>query len=166
VIVTLRSREIHFRRICTALKGLRLAVLIVAATAIVGSCDSFERWVSADVEYRVQGTAQTVDITIENEGGGVSQYSDVEIPWVYSGKFSRGAFVYVSAQNQDTPGVLSSRYTRMEIYFVDQSRQDLSSSQPPQDRSANRHPSLDLHMTSRQVAARWQQLFVDAGENQ
>jgi hypothetical protein len=104
VIVTLRSREIHFRRICTALKGLRLAVLIVAATAIVGSCDSFERWVSADVEYRVQGTAQTVDITIENEGGGVSQYSDVEIPWVYSGKFSRGAFVYVSAQNQGYTG--------------------------------------------------------------
>jgi hypothetical protein len=79
-------------------------VLIVAATAIVGSCDSFERWVSADVEYRVQGTAQTVDITIENEGGGVSQYSDVEIPWVYSGKFSRGAFVYVSAQNQGYTG--------------------------------------------------------------
>jgi hypothetical protein len=94
-----------------ALRNHLLTLLFIVLILLIQSCDSFERWVAIDVEYRVSGTAETVDITIENEEGGVSQYADVEIPWIYSGKFDRGAFVYVSAQNQGYSGSVT-----VEIY--------------------------------------------------
>jgi len=62
------------------------------------------------VKYSVTGTASTVNITIENESGGTSQYSDVTLPWEYSFKAYAGTgtydylFVYVSAQNQGSSG--------------------------------------------------------------
>ncbi|MBI9099143.1 MAG: hypothetical protein JEY91_11730 [Spirochaetaceae bacterium] len=59
---------------------------------------------SQDVKYSVTGTALTVDITIENENGGTSQYSDVAVPWEYSFTGWEGDFIYLSAQNQGSSG--------------------------------------------------------------
>lgn len=56
------------------------------------------------VEYEVTGNAPSVDITIENEQGGTSQYADVPIPWDYEFARTAGEFVYVSAQNQTDHG--------------------------------------------------------------
>lgn len=67
------------------------------------------------VKYAVQGTAETVDITIENESGGVSQFSDVPLPWEYEFSAYAGTgsydylFVYVSAQNQGYSGSVTSK---------------------------------------------------------
>ncbi|MEX2444447.1 MAG: hypothetical protein WD492_12630 [Alkalispirochaeta sp.] len=52
-----------------------------------------------------------MDVTIENEGGGVSQFSDVPVPWGYEAGFPRESFVYVSAQNQGYSGSVT-----VEIY--------------------------------------------------
>lgn len=57
-----------------------------------------------DVKYKVTGTAATVDVTIENEDGGCSQFSDVSVPWTYSFEREEGEFVYVSAQNCGNSG--------------------------------------------------------------
>ena len=60
------------------------------------------------VKYEVSGTAKKVNITMENEGGGTSQYSDVSVPWEYNfpGRKKSGTFVYVSAQSQNESGTV------------------------------------------------------------
>ena len=52
------------------------------------------------VKYEVIGTKALV-ITIANEAGGTSQFTDVKLPWSYEMPHSmpKGTFVYVSAQN-------------------------------------------------------------------
>jgi len=57
-----------------------------------------------DVKYEVTGTTSKVDITIENESGGTSQFSDVSVPWIYEFRRISGSFVYLSAQNQLSSG--------------------------------------------------------------
>ena len=52
-----------------------------------------------NVEYKVTGTANKVDIIIENKDGETSMYSDIPIPWSYSFEREQGEFVYISAQN-------------------------------------------------------------------
>lgn len=52
------------------------------------------------VRYYVGGTAQTADITIENETGGTEQKT-IDIPWDTTFSAERGQFVYVSAQSND-----------------------------------------------------------------
>ncbi len=66
------------------------------------------------VKYEVTGTARIVSITIENEGGGISQFSDVSVPWTYSfpNKKKEGTFVYVSAQNQGDTGTVTATIYR------------------------------------------------------
>lgn len=67
---------------------------------------------SYDVEYKVTGSASKVDITIENEDGGTSQYHDVPVPWSYTFKGEVGDFVYVSAQNQGQSGTVTATIYR------------------------------------------------------
>jgi hypothetical protein len=72
-----------------------------------------------EVEYRVTCSAAPylVDITIENEDGGVSQFSDVVAPWSYSFTASKNDFVYVSAQNQQSSGTITaSIYTDGNLF--------------------------------------------------
>ncbi len=76
-----------------------------------------------EVEYKVTCTAtpNLVDLTIENEDGRTSQFSDVATPWTYTFDIEKddygvfvyvfdiekddyGVFVYVSAQNQQDHG--------------------------------------------------------------
>jgi len=72
-----------------------------------------------EVEYRVTCSAAPylVDITIENEGGGVSQFSDMAAPWSYSFTASTDDFIYVSAQNQQSSGTITaSIYTDGSLF--------------------------------------------------
>ncbi len=56
------------------------------------------------VKYEATGTTASVNITIENEQGGTSQYADINPTWDYSFTRSAGEFVYISAQNQTEYG--------------------------------------------------------------
>ena len=70
-----------------------------------------------DVKYEVTGTTTTVDITMENEDGGVSQYSDVSVPWSYEFRRIEDSFVYISAQNQQASGsVIVKIYTDGSVF--------------------------------------------------
>ena len=84
-------------------KVLFLIVIILVLLLDFSSCD----FLLPEVEYRVTGTALTVDLTIENEDGGTSQYSDQSLPWSYSYTGRTDNFVYVSAQNQGATGTVT-----------------------------------------------------------
>ena len=51
------------------------------------------------VTYRVTGTANTVRLTYENASGNTEQKDPVRVPWTATYTMPRGAFVYISAQN-------------------------------------------------------------------
>ena len=73
-------------------------IILLSLTA----CPLFQK----QVKYKVTCTAtpNLVDITIENEDGGTSQFADVATPWAYEFESTKDAFVYVSAQNQQNNG--------------------------------------------------------------
>lgn len=75
------------------------SLLVLASVACDNPLDS-----SIRVKYEVTGTANTVDVTYENEDGGTSQESDVSVPWSYTFDGEPGDFVYISAQNQGESG--------------------------------------------------------------
>ena len=55
------------------------------------------------VTYRVTGNASRASLTYENEQGGTEQI-EVRIPWNESMTVKRGAFLYLSAQNEGERG--------------------------------------------------------------
>ena len=86
---------------------LRLMLVLAAAVLLAGCLDEEEESGTA-VEYRVNGSACAVDVTISNEEEGTSQFGPAALPWTYAfviplGEES-GFFVYVSAQNQCSSG--------------------------------------------------------------
>jgi len=89
----------------------RAAAAIAITVLLSGACDLFT-YPECTVSYRVTSTATpgTVDLTIENSGGGVSQFDDTSTPWTYSfGQVSSSTFVYVSAQNQQDHGSITAQ---------------------------------------------------------
>lgn len=76
--------------------------LLLLSALLFSACSLFDTTI--DVEYRVTGSAETVDITISNEGGGTSQFSDQPVPWSYEFEGEEDDFVYVSAQNNGETG--------------------------------------------------------------
>lgn len=93
-----------------------LSVFIVLLTFFLMTCQLFG---PRQVKYEVTGTAALVDITIENEDGGTSQFSGVATPWSYNFSAPQDAFVYVSAQNQtDAGSVTTSIYVNAELFKV------------------------------------------------
>lgn len=71
---------------------------------LAGCSTYIEPDLSRKVVYTAICSTGTMDITIENENGGTSQYSDVSSPWTYSFTSKSGKFVYVSAQNNQSSG--------------------------------------------------------------
>jgi hypothetical protein len=51
------------------------------------------------ITYKLDGTASSASITIENESGGTEQHV-VSVPWVKEFQAAQGRYVYLSAQNQ------------------------------------------------------------------
>lgn len=81
-----------------------LSLFVILVGFILFSCEDLDP--SIDVEYRVTGSAGKVDVTYENEDGGVSQQSNVTVPWSYKFEARDGDFVYISAQNQGSYGTV------------------------------------------------------------
>jgi len=61
--------------------------------------------------YEITGTADEVDVTLNNATGGTEQYSNVSIPKKYSYRSFTDSFFYISAQNQGENGTV-----RVSIY--------------------------------------------------
>ena len=78
-----------------------LAALILATFAC-GNGDVEP--VNHDVIYYVRGTASTVSLTYENESGNTEQKDGVELPWRKMMSVEDGAFLYISAQNEQDSG--------------------------------------------------------------
>jgi hypothetical protein len=90
-------------------------LLLFSFLLFLSGCDDLQKIINSkigyDVTYSVTGTAAAVNLTIENEDSGTSQFSDEPLPWEYSFTGESGAFVYVSAQNQtDTGSVTATIY--------------------------------------------------------
>ncbi len=81
-------------------------IAVLAIAIIIGVCASAGNELSKDhdVKYEVTGSAQSADITYQNEDGGTSQLSDEPLPWSISFKGDAMDFVYVSAQNKGETG--------------------------------------------------------------
>jgi len=98
-------------------KGSNLAVILLIV--ILGICGTI--WLLAQlgpalsstpgysapttyrVTYKVTGTASQASLTYRNEQGGTEQ-TKVRIPWQESLTVKRGAFLYLSAQNEGKSG--------------------------------------------------------------
>ena len=79
------------------------AVLAAAAFLLFAGC-TFEQ-PEHRVEYRVTGTARSVEVALTNADGGTEMYDNRALPWTYtvSGNYQRG-FLYISAQNEGERG--------------------------------------------------------------
>jgi len=62
------------------------------------------------VVYSITGSASAVDVTLENDTSGTSQFGDVVNP-SYTYWMRPGSFVYISAQNQGTTGEVTCTIT-------------------------------------------------------
>lgn len=56
------------------------------------------------VVYRVSGTADSVELTYQNESGNGEQRTAFMLPWSEEYRMPAGAFMYVSAQNAEASG--------------------------------------------------------------
>jgi hypothetical protein len=79
---------------------MKKLVLWTLTAAILSGCAPAE---PRRVVYEVSGSARSASLTIQNEQGGTEQMT-VALPWSRSMSVQPGAFVYVSAQNQDGSG--------------------------------------------------------------
>ncbi|MBA7638822.1 hypothetical protein ES703_46478 [subsurface metagenome] len=66
----------------------------------------------AEVIYEITGTADRVDVTLNNASGGTEQYDDVRLPQRYAYSSFTDWFLYISAQNQGEYGTV-----RVAIYL-------------------------------------------------
>jgi len=83
----------------------KVLLLLLFAVSLLVSCEDGPT--VYDVEYKVTGSASTVNVTYENASGGVSQESDVSVPWSYTFEGEPDGFVYISAQNQGSSGTVT-----------------------------------------------------------
>ncbi len=70
-----------------------------------------------EVQYVITGTAQSVDVTLNNSTGGTEQYDNVPLPVTYTCPNYRYWFIYCSAQNQGQQGsVIVSIYVDGKLF--------------------------------------------------
>ena len=105
--------------------GGRWATFVILAFAVlaIGACGVFAFSLEATddgsttsdsdgptthrVDYYVQGTCSSVDVTYNNAGGDTEQMSDVDVPWSKTlNDVPAGQFLYISAQNNDDSGTV------------------------------------------------------------
>ena len=69
------------------------------------------------VVYKLDGTAQEVNVTLSNDTGGTEQYTDVTLPKKYTYTSFDDSFTYISAQNQGASGTVTvSIYVNGELF--------------------------------------------------
>lgn len=66
------------------------------------------------VQYKIFGTAHSVNVTLNNPSGGTEQYSNISLPKTYSYKHFEDNFLYISAQNNGESGSIT-----VQIYYQD-----------------------------------------------
>ena len=73
-------------------------------------CDKNTTEPQADpfVEYKVTGSATSVDVTLSNASENTEQYSNKSLPYSYTFDSASGNFLYISAQNQGSSGSVTS----------------------------------------------------------
>ena len=59
------------------------------------------------VQYKISGSASSVDVTLNNASGGTSQYDNVSVPKTYLYRSFNDDFLYISAQNQGETGTVT-----------------------------------------------------------
>ena len=92
------------------MKRLLFTILLIVY-GVVACCSEETNYLNYTVKYQVTGTAKTVDLTIENEDGGTSQFSNRPVPWTYTFTSIYDTWVYCSAQNQgETGSVITTIY--------------------------------------------------------
>jgi hypothetical protein len=86
---------------------MKKAATLVLALALLGACGESGGGKSHSMEYRVTGTARSINVTFRNAGGDISQESERAVPWGYRFTVKEGQAVYVSAQNQESFGTVT-----------------------------------------------------------
>ncbi len=83
----------------------KLLFILLISLLLFTSCEMLFWDGIYNVKYVVSGNSSRVDLTIKNEHGGTSQYSDRNVPWEYEFSVkttkSDSAFLYLSAQSND-----------------------------------------------------------------
>jgi hypothetical protein len=89
-------------------KQLLLCVIVAILFMGCGSGGDSDEGKTTRVQYKVTGSASSVDLTFENVNGGISQYSDISLPWAYNFEITKGhnTFLYISAQNNGETGTV------------------------------------------------------------
>ena len=80
-------------------------LLITVALVLTACSNPFDS--SIDVRYEVTGSAELVNVTYQNNNGGISQVTDVLLPWSMSFSGDPEDYVYLSAQNQGETGSIT-----------------------------------------------------------
>ena len=62
---------------------------------------------SRSVKYEVTGSASSVSLTLNNATRGTEQIDSAPLPWARSFTVQKGAFLYVSAQNNGSSGSIT-----------------------------------------------------------
>ena len=84
-----------------------LFIICLFLNVFFSGCDLLDGKI--DVEYKVTGSASSVDVTYTNKDGGTSQESNVSVPWTKSFSINCEEFLYISAQNQGSSGSVTTR---------------------------------------------------------
>lgn len=84
---------------------MKIVFLVISLFLVLACSNPFDT--SVDVRYEVVGSAESVNITFENAGGGISQMANVALPWSHSFSADPGDYVYLFAQNQGKNGSIT-----------------------------------------------------------
>ena len=103
-------------------------VLLIIGICVVSSCDIRNPFKSSSpsyptytfptktpkptsnivkIEYVLEGTADTVSVTMQNQSGNTEQHGSVSLPKTYTLNVEPGSFIYMSAQNNGDSGSVS-----------------------------------------------------------
>ncbi len=72
-------------------------------SSVSGNTVTFNQWIP-EVEYRITGTAKSVDVTLSNENGETSQYRNITLPYSFAYSNFHDKKLHVSAQNRGDYG--------------------------------------------------------------
>ncbi len=72
-------------------------------SSVSGNTVTFNQWIP-EVEYRITGTAKSVNVTLSNERGETSQYSNISLPYSFTYDNFYDNWLYLYAQNNGDYG--------------------------------------------------------------
>lgn len=94
---------------------MKILIATVILSIFLACSNPFDA--SIAVRYEVTGSTEYVNITYENDSGGISQVTNVPVPWSLSFSGDIEDYVYLSAQNQGETGSVTVTIFRDENVF-------------------------------------------------